>query len=144
MLGITDTGRPGPTHGFDVSFNIFRPLTGMLKGGGFVAGVGSQGQSRQPKKNYRPRQLWIKVAGHPAPQPAKGVVLDGRDPPESIMYGAAAAEVLVLFTTVLQGDPVQVGLQFPNESNERVFHGLVRLSESESTQLRQCLDELLR
>jgi len=132
-------------EGFDVSFNLYLPGAGFVKGFGFTSSMASfQSMDTQSKKR-RPERLWLRANGADATTPRAGSQQQAQDPPEAILYVTNDIdEIIELFSAVMTQQILQVGMKFPGVGVERIYQGSVRMKQSEVATVARCWDELVR
>jgi hypothetical protein len=143
LFGLVNPNKERDTEGFDVSFNLYLPGFGLIKGGGLNVTADDFAKRRTGKRKPKPKSLWLKAAGLRATQPRDGGVLQAEDPPEAAMYVTSGIESVVgLFGAIFVGKPIQVGILQHNEPVERVYYGPVALKDSEKAEIAGCIEEL--
>ncbi len=142
--GIRFVGLAKPTgsstrfDGIDVSLITSRDGGGMIKGGGFVDArmVGDQSKRRE----YRPTALWLRAAGSNAVLPNGAGFLSNVESPNAVLFASEQLkDVLDVLNAAINSAPIQIGIHRPGEKAERIYYGIVEMSEADKVQLIECL-----
>lgn len=135
---------PGSQMGrvLDASFNFWDGGQSLVKA--IFSEYDAQALQRGQKMRALPiSRVWLKASGSKATDPLNGKVSPGEDE-HSIIYATSLDSVLDLFLTVLDKQPISIGLQQKTDKQERIYFGTVALTDSEARQVRLCLDEALK
>lgn len=129
-----------PVLALDASFNLYLDGIGLLKGGA----VHSDFKGGTPQPTTRPIQnFWLKVQGDKPTSAADGKVL-ASDTPGYLLYAASVDSVLALYRSVAAGTPLTVGVRVKGEGVDRIYTGIVQISDANRQQGRQCLEDLVK
>jgi len=143
LFGLVVPDKVQDTEGFDVSFNLFHPGLGLVKGGGIHVTADDLANRRTGTPRPKPDVLWLRAPGATATQPRDGKYPHAEEPREATMYVTSdLAGVTALFAAIFEGKPVQVGILQHGESVERIYYGRVALKNSEMLELGACIEEL--
>lgn len=124
----------------DVSFNLFLPGIGLLKGGAQQVVM----RDNNPQLTNRPAEsFWLKVEGEKPTTAADGKVLQSPDV-GYLLYAVSPDATARLFAGLATGVPLTVGVRVKGEPIDRIYSGPVQLSDPDRKQGGQCLADLIK
>jgi hypothetical protein len=124
----------------DVSFNLYSPGLGLLKGGALQIAI-KDGNFQSA--NRQAENFWMKVEGGKPTAPVDGKVL----PSETkgfLLYAISGDAIAKLFAGIAAGAPMTIGVRIKGESIDRIYSGAVQLSDLDRKQGGQCLSDLIK
>lgn len=129
-----------PVLALDASFNLYFGGIGLMKGGA----IHSDFKDGKPQPTTKPiENFWLKAQGDKPTSAVNGKVL-AADTPGYLLYGATVDSVLALYRSVADGTPLTLGVRLKGEGIDRIYSGVVQISDADRRQGRQCLGDLLR
>jgi hypothetical protein len=127
----------------DVSFNLYRSGASLVKAGLRTFHTNTSSKSPSPKVAAI-SDFWLKAAGHPATSPDKTGIAKSESPTGYLFYLASSDSVSALFAAAYAKTPIQMGLRLSETDSEVVFSGTYKETKSELSEVKQCMDELLK
>lgn len=129
-----------PVLALDASFNLYFRGIGLMKGGA----IHSDFKDGKPQPTTKPiENFWLKTQGDKPTSAANGKVL-AADTPGYLLYAASVDSVLALYRSVADGTQLTVGVRLKGEGVDRIYSGVVQVSDADRRQGMQCLGDLLR
>lgn len=123
----------------DASFNVYvNGPFGLVKGGA----VQVENMSGKAGKSVnRPiESFWIKAQGERPTKPTEKKI-----PSETkgyLLYGVPVADVMRLFKSVLESEPLTLGMRLKGESLDRIYSGVAITENSSNAEIRLCIADL--
>ena len=143
IVGLRPLGSPPTTvQGIDVSFNLFAPGVGSVKGL-LMEGPLSVRTADLPRKPLS--RIWLRAPGSDATTSSNGQFHESPTDKLALLYTTSSIDsVIALFTATIEKKSIQIGVRAKGTELDRVFFGVVKLSEAESKQIADCLGDFSR
>ena len=123
----------------DASFNVYvNGPFGLVKGGA-VQVANMSGKLGKPV-NRPIESFWIKAQGARPTTPA-----EKKMPSETkgyLLYGVSVADAMRLFQSVLELEPITLGMRLKGESVDRIYSGVAITENSSNEEIRRCISDL--
>lgn len=129
---------------FNGSFMFSNPVTGLMKGRvvSIPESVAKTGNiTAATVKPLRTKMFWAKAQGEVATTVVEGQALKASDDPGYFVYLTPTLPLLAMVQAVLDGTPVQIGVNSAEVKYEMVMFGTVLMSDDHKTALRDCMGE---
>lgn len=146
VIAAVEQGAASATklHIFNGSYMLADFRGGMVKGRAAVtsgksvaSGALDEGSIRVEATNF----VWLKARGKRATALIEGQKIHKANEPGYIMYLTDLEALLELTSAVIDGEPIQIGMQMAKMNHEVILSGTVLLSKNELEQLTQCMTE---
>ena len=137
-----DTALSKPFILLDTSFNLYANGLELLKGGAMLMSPKKDGQLGQPV-NKPINGFWLMAGDGPPTAPVGNKVLAAEDR-GYLLYGITVGASTALFAAILDGSPVTVGVRIKGEPIDRIYAGVVNVSDADKQQHQQCMTRLLK
>lgn len=129
-------------RGLDTSVNIW--TTGMAAAKGLSYDIDVAALRAGGKTNRAPiNSFWIKAPDSNATSPLEGRINDSDDAGGKI-YLIAFDSALPIFRAVIEEKSLMFGVGRQNETGEKIYFGVAKLSKAELEQITQCLREMVK
>jgi hypothetical protein len=123
----------------DASFNVYvNGPFGLVKGGA-VQVENMSGKLGKPV-NRPIESFWIKAQGARPTTPS-----EKKMPSETkgyLLYGVSVADAMRLFQSVLELEPMTIGMRLKGESVDRIYSGVAITENSSNAEIRRCISDL--
>lgn len=125
----------------DTSFNLYSSGLGLLKGGALQIQIrdGKAG----PTTTKQIESFWLKAQSERPTTPLNGKVLPA-DTKGYLLYGETIESIGKLFAGIAERTPVAIGVRIKGESVDRIYSGVVQVSDQDKDHGDQCLGDLIR
>lgn len=128
----------------DVSFNVAFPIVGIIKGGMLEATYAAvMAGNISSATKVRISNIWMKAPNGKPTRPVTGKPIQAESDKSNLMYATGASSMLPLVEAVREGHPIQVGFHIPADGLDRVFFGRVEMTQGESAQFADCMQQWL-
>jgi len=123
----------------DASFNVYvNGPFGLVKGGA-VQVENMSGKVGKPV-NRPIESFWIKAQGaRPTTPKEKKIPSDTKG---YLLYEVSVADVMRMFQSVLELEPLTLGMRLKGESVDRIYSGVAITENSSNAEIRRCIADL--
>ncbi len=143
IIGLSKSSSPNDlVSGFDVSFTFYQDGRTLLKGLAFKPFILKTQKQNDLKYSYRPiKSFWLK-----SPENAAAVAINNKyingETKNSLLYTADFGLTVGLLGTIMEGKELMVATYLAGEPFEKVYFGVVAMTDRETAQIAQCVREL--
>jgi len=124
----------------DASFNVYvNGPFGLVKGGA-VQVENMNGTVGKPV-NKPIDSFWLKAQGARPTAPVEKKIPS--DTKGYLLYGVSVADVMRLFRSVWEAEPLTLGMRIKGESLDRIYSGVAITEDSSNADIQRCIDDLI-
>jgi len=142
VLGAVHTNTSKQIMGVDTSVNVAKPGFGMVKG---LVYQGTLDQyAKGDLSRLQLRSFWFRKPDGLTTVPNKGEYLESPETERAILYPTSVDSAFGILDAVLEGQSVQIGFRLVDDPYDRIYFGVVEITDQEMMQLAQCLADWAR
>ena len=143
VIGVKVSELPDQSSdGIDFTFSL-NAQGGTVKVATYDVSIISKRKTQKPRI-VPIKSAWIRTSDGEAAIPLDGKFHANPEAAGSILYDASIYSIVSLFDALHTGDRVQIGIQRTHENKNRVYSGIVKMKDSDQTQIAGCLDDLVK
>jgi len=143
VIGVKESKSPDqPADGIDFSISLSMH-GGMIKIATYD--VSAIGKLKKHKPKIAPiRSAWLKMSAGEIASPLDGKFRANPEAVGSILYETSVDSIAALFDDLHSGFPIEIGIQRLSENENRVYSGIVKLTDADQKQTAGCLEDLVK
>jgi hypothetical protein len=137
VLGAVNRNTNQQIMGVDTSINVAKPGFGMVKG---LVYQGTPDQySKGDLSRLQLESFWFRKPDGLTTVPHKGKYSESPVTERAILYSTSVDPAFGILDAVLERQDIQIGFRLASEPYDRIFFGVVDMTDQEMIQLTQCL-----